>query len=471
MDAQPNVVNKVVRSVPVDPVLDLEFDKAFALLRTLVDFAEAERLHPSRDNAVYTTSVILWMLVFQRLNPEVSLEAAVKHLIENPPDLLPDNIRVSEGTLSTNTGAYSQARKRMPTEAARWFAERVSRSLIEVTPPSWGTRRAYMIDGTTITLAPEPELRKWFPPASNQHGVGAFPVALFVVAHELASGAALVPEIGAMYGPHAVSETSLINQVLAQLPPDSVVMADAGFGIFTVAYAAHQAGHKHVLRLTPVRFEALRREATLKSEDEITKTWSLTWRPTASVRRSHPDLPKTAQLEVSIHAIYIHETLTLYLVSDLPDSAEALADLYERRTDVEIDIRNLKVVLGTETIRAKSREMFLKEFLTSQVAYNLVVQFRRQAAALAKLPPRRLSFKRVWTTFRVFLLSSLISDPASDPAHCRERYRLALHHAKRDKLPNRPDRHYEREAYKKRPKHNHFKTRKPPRDPPEANVK
>ena len=239
MDVQRNVANKAVRaSVPVDPVLDWEFDKAFAFLRTLVDFSEAERLHPSRDNAVYTTSVILWMLVFQRLNPEVSLEAAVKQLIENPPDVLPDNVRVSEGTLSTNTGAYSQARKRMPTEAARWFAERVSRSLIEVTPPSCGTRRAYMIDGTTITLAPEPELRKWFPPASNQHGVGAFPVALFVVAHELASGAALVPEIGAMYGAYAVSETSLIDQVLAQLPPDSVAMADAGFGIFTVAYAA-----------------------------------------------------------------------------------------------------------------------------------------------------------------------------------------------------------------------------------------
>ena len=310
-------------SVPVDPVLDLEFDKAFAFLRTLVDFAEAERRHPSRDNAVYTTSVILWMLVFQRLNPEVSLEAAVKHLIENPPDFIPDNVRVREETLSNNTGDYSQARKRMPTEAARWLAQRVSQSLIEVTPPSLGTRRAYTIDGTTITLAPEPELREWFPPASNQHGVGEFPVALLVVAHERASGAALVPEIGAMYGEQAVSETSLIDQCLAQLPPDSVVIADVGFGIITVAYAAQQAGHKHVLRVTPVRFESMRRVATLESEDEITKTWSLTWRPTAPVRRSHPDLPKIAQLEVHLHAIWIHEGLTLYLVSDLPGSAAA----------------------------------------------------------------------------------------------------------------------------------------------------
>lgn len=168
MDVQSRVAKTALRpvpvpvpasaSVPVDPVLDLELDKAFAFLRTLVDFAEAERLHPSRDNAVYTTSVILWMLVSQRLNPEVSLAAAVKQLIENPPDFLPNNVRVTEGTLSTSTGADSQARQRMPTEAARWFAQRVSQSLIEVTPPLCGTRRAYLLDGTTITLAPETEL-------------------------------------------------------------------------------------------------------------------------------------------------------------------------------------------------------------------------------------------------------------------------------------------------------------------------
>lgn len=444
-----------------DPVLDLEFDQAFALLRTLVDFDEVERRHPSRGNAVYTTSVVLWMLIYQRLHPEVSLEVAVKHLLENPPDLLPDNARITGKTLSANTGSYSQARNRLPSEAAWWFANRVSQSLIEVTPPSSGTRRAYVIDGTTITLAPEPELRKCYPPASNQHGVGVFPVALLVVAHELASGAALVPEVGAMYGPHAVSETSLIDNCLAQLQPESVVLADAGFGIFTVAYAAKQAGHRHVLRLTAARFKAMQREATLVSEDDHARTWSLGWRPSAPVRRAHPNLPRNAELEVRLHEIQIHAELTLYLVSDLPDSAQALAELYERRSDVEIDIRNLKVVLGTEHIRARSREMFLKELWTSQVAYNLVIQFRRQAAAQAQLPPRRLSFQRVWTTFRTFLLSSM----TLDPTHCRERFRLALHYTQYDKLPTRPDRHFEREAYKQRPKSSHFKTRKPPNKP------
>ncbi len=59
------------------------------------------------------------------------------------------------------------------------------------------------------------------------------------------------------------------------------------------------------------------------------------------------------------------------------------------------DIRDVKVTLNTERIRAHSREMFEKELLTSLVAYNLVVQFRREAARKVGVPPRRLSFTGV----------------------------------------------------------------------------
>ena len=104
--------------------------------------------------------------------------------------------------------------------------------LIAATAPSWNGRRVYIVDGTTITLTPEPALRREFPPASNQHGVGVWPVALSVVAHELASGAALLPAVGAMYGKHAVSETALGREQFTQMPADAMVMSDSGFGIF-----------------------------------------------------------------------------------------------------------------------------------------------------------------------------------------------------------------------------------------------
>lgn len=42
------------------------------------------------------------------------------------------------------------------------------------------------------------ELQVAFPPASNQHGEGAWPIALLTVFHELASGCALLPQVRAM---------------------------------------------------------------------------------------------------------------------------------------------------------------------------------------------------------------------------------------------------------------------------------
>jgi hypothetical protein len=397
------------------------------------------------------------MLVYQRMNPDASLEAAVKQLIDSKPSFLPDNKRVSEGTLSTNTSTYSQARSRLPSEATEWFANQVSQSMIAATTPTLKDRRVFVIDGTTIKFAPVTALRKRFLPASNQHGESAFPVALLTVAQELASGVALLPEVGAMYGENAISKTSLIRELLRQMPTDSVVMADIGFGIFAVAHEIKLAGHSFCLRLNKQRFEVLKRTATLVATGTDFKVWSHHWRPSENDRRGHPNLPKDATLEVRVHEITINKNLTLMLVASLAENSSVLADLYRRRGDVEVDIRNLKVVLDTENIRARSVAMFFKELLTSIVSHNLVSQFRCQAAELVNELPRRMSFKRIWTTFRQFLLSAMFTDAVQ----WRARYDTALRYAMLDKLPNRPGRTFEREAYRRTSKAIRFKRRIP----------
>jgi hypothetical protein len=96
--------------------------------------------------------------------------------------------------------------------------------------------------------------------------------------------------------------------------------------------------------------------------------------------------------------------------------------------------------------------MMRKELLTSIVAYNLVVQFRRQAAQLANLPPRRMSFTGVWNTFESFLLHQ----PPCSAVEWVARYSNALRIASRDKLPNRPGRSYPRRAHPRRPKSTKF---------------
>lgn len=444
--------------VPVNEQRDREFTQLFGLLQELVDLRHVDQLEPSRPNAIYLTSTVLWLLVYQRLEKGATLEMAVRHLQEIAPRLCPNHRRVRERTLSGSTAAYSEARQSLSEDTVEWFSNTVSRSIWESTPATLGTRRVFLLDGTTIMLAPEKCLRDLYPPASNQHGKSAWPVALLVVTHELESGCALQPEIGAMYGPNAVSEVQLARTCFQRLPLSSVVLADAGFGIFSVAWAANQTGHSFLLRLTNQRFQALRKQSTQIAEGAGWNSFTLTWKPSAKDRQNNPQISADAVLKVCLHALTMPGGNPLYLLTDLPEDAATLGAVYYKRMDVETDIANLKLTLDLEHIRARSPAMFRKELLTSMVAYNLVIQFRRQAAQLAKVPPRRLSFTSVWTTFRIMLLPTR----SVNAEEWRENYRRVLHYAMRDKLPNRPGRSYPREAYRRTSKSTHFKKKEPP---------
>jgi hypothetical protein len=205
--------------------------------------------------------------------------------------------------------------------------------------------------------------------------------------------------------------------------------------------------------LTNSRFKSLRRQAELIDEGPTHKTYHLLWKPTAKDRKTTPSLPKDASIEVVVHEVQVSSSMTLPLVSSLELDGLTSSDLYCRRYDVEFDIRDLKVTMDAENIRAKSVEMFKKELYTSVVAYNLVAQFRRQAAELAQVKPRRLSFKGVWTTMK----NRLLLKPACGLEEWLDRYANALYHAAKRTHPNRKEpRSYIRKAHPRRPKSTKF---------------
>lgn len=438
-----------------------EFTSAVELLRQLLPDEELNKLQPCGPATVYTTMVTVWMMILQRLGGGKSIQAVVKEVLAYNCELLPPNKRIREGTLSENSGAYSAARKRLKQGSIEFFAKRVCDSLIESSPPWFENQQAFIIDGTTVTLAPTDELRQAFPPITNQHGESVWPVAMLMVAHELQSGCALPPEIGAMYGEHNTSEAKQARQIAKRIPSGSLVLADAGFGIFSVAYHTVNEGHTILFRLSKARFKSLCRQATLVEKTKSGTQYQHTWVPTAQDRKSNPDLPTDASLEVQLHAVPLADE-TLYLVTTASVDSEQAGILYARRYDVEHDIRDVKVTLDTENIRAKSVAMLKKELLTSIIAYNLVIQFRRQAAALANLPPRRLSFTGVWNTFESFLLHQ----PPCEAAEWQTRFSRALKIASRDKLPNRPGRSHTRKAHPKRQKSTKFMKLQAKQKPP-----
>ena len=255
-----------------------------------------------------------------------------------------------------------------------------------------------------------------------------------------------------MYGDKNTSEAKQAMAIAKRLPAGSIVLADTGYGIFSVVHAMLGEGHAVLFRLTRSRFKSMRRKAELIDQTTTSKHYRLSWKPSPKDRKTNPDLPADAQIEIELHGIELDGGERLYLVTSMELTSGQAAELYARRYDVEHDIRDLKVTLGVENMRAQSDEMVRKEMLCSMVAYNLVVQLRREAAKLAKLPPRRLSFTGVWNTMQ----SCLLHQSGADIQTWQERYAMAIAMASKDKLPNRPGRSYPRRAHPRRPKSTKF---------------
>lgn len=416
---------------------------------------ELNQLQPVGPAAVYTTLATVWMMILQRLGGGMSMQAVVKDAIGHASDIFPDCKRVREATLSTRDTAFSDARGRLKIETVTHLLDAVSRSLIEACA-SPGERPIFIVDGTTLTTTPTQDLKEAFPPAINQHGESVWPTVLMLVAHELHSGCALVPEIGAMYGDDSTSEAALLRTLCGRLPDDALVLADAGFGIFGPVWDCTQSGRSIAFRLSSQQFKSLVKQAVPLSEAGPGESFAVTWKPTKKNLNSNPHIPADAELDVVIHAVPFSEVIPdcetekLMHVVTTPDiPRERAIALYLKRYDVEHDIRDVKVTLNTERIRAHSQAMFEKELLTSLVAYNLVVQFRREAAAKAGLPPRRLSFTGVWNTFQSFLLKL---SPAATTEEWETRYERALDVASKDVLRFRPGRSYPRQAHPRRQK-------------------
>jgi hypothetical protein len=426
-----------------------ELRATLALVRSFLDANEIDAEQPMGPAAVFTASVTVFLMVYQRVCGAGSLRDAVAELITTDAEFLPKNRRLTEGMLSPNTGSYSQARGRLKLELMERLANQAFGKLMESIPANRNGRHVFILDGTTIKLAPVRRLKAIFPPATNQHGESPWPIVHLLVAHEMESGCAMMPEMDAKFGPQAVSEAELAKRVIARLPENSIVIADRNFGVFSVAYEANQAGHDFVMRLTDQRFAAMVRKATLVPNDNPNaKVWKLAWHPSAQERRKHSRIPPQAQLLVHLHEIRLSNGRILRLVTTCElDSADAAA-LYHRRQDIETDIRDLKVTQKFEEISAKSLEMVRKEIAASIIAFNLVIQLRRQAARLAKVPPRKLSFKGAWTAVKAFLLAP----NQLQEGNAYERFEKAVRFASRCKIPNRPDRQFPRQAYAKRAK-------------------
>lgn len=407
---------------------------------------------------VYTTLCTLLILTLQRFGGGQSLQQVVREVVGQYAHVFPDNKRVREGSLSNNPSAFSKARGKLSVQQAEHFCDRVAKAIIEQQRPLLQSPPIYVVDGTSIALSPTSELTEVYPPSTNQFGQTVWPIMMLTVAHELTSGAALRPEFGAKFGSDPTSEAEQIETLAKRIPPGAILLADSNYGIFRVCYRCHfQAQQEVLFRLTNARFKAMRREAKLIACEDGLEHSQLDWKPSPKDRMNNPDLPQDSMIPVHLYSGKLTSGEPVHLVSSMNLQPQSAMELYSLRySAIEHDIRDLKVTLNLEQMRAQSAAMVQKEVLCSMVAYNLIIQFRRAAAAQANLKPRRISFKRCYDTVRCYLLN-FGAHPLED---WLARYEQAVMVASKDVIPLRPGRAFPRKAYPKRPKSTNSQRRK-----------
>ncbi len=202
-------------------------------------------------------------MLHQRRNDNAPLDQALAQLkLHFPNNVLPDCKKARDESISSNTGDHSIARNPLSKDLYEYVAKHSYESLLSTHRPTRGNQRAFLLDGTTTSLAVVEELPKAYPPATNQHTASPWPLTKIVTGFELSTGLALVPQTGPKKCPQATSELVSGEKLLGQLPAHSIVIADRNFGVFKLAHEANQAGHDVVLRLTAKRVGALIRKAS-----------------------------------------------------------------------------------------------------------------------------------------------------------------------------------------------------------------
>ena len=419
-------------SIPTAPVLFGLFGKAvppefFEQLR--------ERLSlPARG--FYSLAVVVWLMMWQRLDGHGSLATAVQQVVQGAlGDLVPEEKRVVEKRVSGNTGALSRARKRLPVEAAEAVCDQIFGQMMEPAQASGGLlSRLFLIDGSSMRLPHTAALKKAYPPGSNQHGDAHWPVIRMLVGHHLSSGLAVRPCWGPMYGAEAVSEQGLTEQLMQRLPAGAVLMADRNFAVFSVAWAAQQHEYPVLFRITEERARRIAGQILPPAGSER----RIEWRPSREDRRAHPEVPAEAVVRGRLIVAHVEgqegRPFKLYLFTTLEEPREVLVELYRRRWDIELDIRSLKQTLRMHSLSSKTPEMAAKELLLAIAGYNLVRSVQMAAAHQANLEPRRLSFSRVQAVVMTALprLATL-----TDAAEWEAEYQRVLGWAAQGKLPNR----------------------------------
>lgn len=377
----------------LNSVLVVEILQTAASPAAIAEIAKKHGLKARRG--IYSLVVLVWLMIYQRLNSKRTLSSAVQFLARHAAQWGEQPYfckRIREGRISVRTGGYSQARGKMSTLVGSSVCDKIFEQLqIQMRPLLADVGRPmFVIDGTTLQLPHNRELLRAYPSGSNQHGQNHWAIMLLVAFHDVHTGLAARPSWGPMYGRQAVGEQQLAAEALHRLPTDAIVLGDGDFGIFAFAYTVQQTQRPVLLRLTAERAKKVLGGTPLRPG----RRRKVVWEASSWDRQHHSELPSGAMVKGWMVACNspARNGEMLYFFTTLDLKPSRILALYKLRWNIETDLRSLKRTVGLHQMTSKSKAMVENEVLMAVSAYNVIRAVMYLSASAAGLTPRQLSF-------------------------------------------------------------------------------
>ena len=403
---------------------------------------------------IYSPLVTLWVFLGQVLAADSSCRAAVARLIAH---------RLSQGQCpcSAETGAYCQARKRLPEEFFAETARQTGRALQAHVNPEWlwKGRRVYAYDGATVTMPDTPENQAAYPqPVIQRPGLG-FPMARLAAVFSLACGAVL--DLGIRrYAGKGQSELGMLRTLMNVFLPGDVMLGDRMMCAWTEMVMLKQRGVDSVCRFKKNRKTDFRRGLRLGPGDHVV-VWPKPPKPRTIDRQAYAALPdsltvRECRIRIQQPGFRIHNLVIATTLLDADEfSKEDLAELYRARWNAELDLRSLKQTMQMDMLRCKTPELVRKEIWTHILAYNLIRTIMAQAATKHGVEPRTISFKGAIQTLQAF--QPVIAIQGQRDAELRRRlYQQLLDAVAVHSVADRPDRFEPRRRKQPHRKHEYL---------------
>jgi len=295
---------------------------------------------------------------------------------------------------SPSRGTVANARNRLPMVVWQKITAWISRQAQETSASvdKWRGHRVVLVDGTSLTLPNEPELRKEFPPPKGNHGYGRYPL-LRTVCLSLAQ---TMTVINYRIGKYIEDENTLLKPMLKTLEKGDLLVADRHFAGANLYHRYMVNGLEYITRVHQrLKISRLKRLWSYGTNDFVAKL------KIADVyRRRNPELPKciTARF-IHIEAKIRGKRRGIWLVSSLLDAKlyppDEIAELHLKRWRIETLFRQFKVNISADQLRSKSVDAIRKEVAARICAINIVAMIMLEAAAEYNVDVTRISFVHV----------------------------------------------------------------------------